>query len=196
LLSIDSFIFKMHSFKTFLTAGLLAGMTEALPKPAPTTAGDGEQLVIYWGAEGADPSLMDVCKDPSYDIVNLSFLSYFHKAGGFPEMHIGGLSGPSAAQKAAGATGLQDGSSLVPSILACQMAGKKVLLSLGGAKDYADSTFASDAEGVEFADLLWDLFGGAGGNGTNSTSIYSRAASHADLRPFGNVRMDGFDMGK
>jgi len=176
----------MHYLKTLLSAGLLASLASARPTAAPRTAGNGEKLVVYWGAQDDKTTLMDVCKDPSYDIVNLAFLSYFHKAGGFPKLSISSLAGPSRAQKAAGALDLQDGTTLIPAINACQMAGKKVLLSLGGAVDYADSTFKSDGDAVEFADTLWDLFGGSNGtiHGTPS----------APIRPFGTTRLDGFDL--
>lgn len=124
----------------------------------------------------------DVCNDSSYDIVNLAFLSYFFKDGGYPQINIGNLPGPSDAQQAAGATSLQDGSSLVPTIQNCQQNGKLVILSMGGAEGYADVTLQDDSQGEQIAQTVWDLFLG----GTNN----------ADLRPFGSVKLDGVDLGK
>lgn len=56
---------------------------------------------------------------------------------------------------------------------------KKVLLSLGGA--IATTAFSSDDQATQFATTLWDLFGA--GTGLD-----------ADLRPFGDVQIDGFDV--
>src|SRR5271168_4160226 len=58
----------------------------------------------------------------------------------------------------------------------CQAAGKKILLSLGGAS--GSYGFTSDSQAMSFADELWNLFGG----GSSST------------RPFGDTVIDGFDL--
>jgi chitinase len=142
-------------------------------------AADGMKLTIYWGAEDDSTTLADVCADSSYDIVNLAFLSYFFGGGGYPVLELSGLSGPSSAQQAAGATGLQDGTPLVSAINACQAAGKLVILSLGGAD--ADVTLDSDSQGQQVANTIWNLFLG----GTEDSS----------LRPFGSVNLDGIDIG-
>src|SRR5438477_3751667 len=60
-------------------------------------------------------------------------------------------------------------------IKTCQAAGKKILLSLGGAA--GSYGFTSDTQAQTFADTLWNLFGG----GTSST------------RPFDDAIVDGFD---
>lgn len=79
------------------------------------------------------------------------------------------------------ATGLLQCTQLAADIKKCQGLGKKVLLSLGGA--VASTQFATSSEATKVADMLWDLFGG----GTNQI---------LDLRPFGDVKLDGFDVGK
>jgi len=61
-------------------------------------------------------------------------------------------------------------------IQTCQAAGKKILLSLGGAA--GSYGFTSDSQAESFADELWNLFGG----GSSSA------------RPFGDVIIDGFDL--
>jgi hypothetical protein len=64
----------------------------------------------------------------------------------------------------------------------CQQTyGKKVLLSIGGSTSSLSFLSASDAS--DFANILWQLFGPPG-----SLDI--------QLRPFGNVSIDGFDVGK
>ncbi|PON28495.1 chitinase [Trichoderma gamsii] len=149
---------------------LLAALSSAQPS--------GPELAVYWGAEDDSTTLADVCADSSYGIVNLAFLDTFFAAGGFPQLSLSGLDGPSQAQQNAGATGLKDGSSLVDAIQQCQSAGKLVLLSLGGAG--ADVTLQSDSDGEKIADTLWNLFGG----GTDNS----------ELRPFGDIKLDGFDL--
>lgn len=170
----------MFFSKALATAGLLA--SAALAAPTVTKRAAGGKLVVYWGAEDDSTTLANVCADPSYDIVNLAFLSRFFAGGGYPELSLSTLGGPSAAQSAAGATNLQDGSSLVSAIKACQSAGKLVILSMGGAVDYSQVTLSSDAQGQQVADTVWNLF--LGGTATPT------------LRPFGSVKLDGVDLGE
>ena len=81
---------------------------------------------------------------------------------------------------AVGATGLQSCPTLASDIKTCQSMGKKVLLSLGGA--LATTAFSGgDDQASEFATTLWNLFGA--GTGVD-----------AGLRPFGDVKIDGFDI--
>jgi len=61
-------------------------------------------------------------------------------------------------------------------IQTCQAAGKKILLSLGGAA--GSYGFTSDSQAESFADQLWNLFGGGS----------------SDTRPFGDAIIDGFDL--
>ncbi|KAL6806427.1 glycoside hydrolase family 18 protein [Trichoderma sp. SZMC 28013] len=157
--------------------GLLASLSNALPAKRAIDAGNA-RLVIYWGAEDDSTTLSDVCSDDSYGIVNLAFLNRFFADGGWPEISMSGLDNTSDAQQSAGATGLKDGSGIVDAIKQCQSAGKLVILSLGGAD--ADVTLQSDSDGEKIADTLWNLFGGG--------------TENAELRPFGDVKLDGFDL--
>lgn len=166
---------------TLAALGLAATVAQALPSAPLVDRAAAGKLTVYWGAEDDSTTLQNVCDDSSYDIVNLAFLAYFHGAGGYPRIEISGLDGPSAAQQKAGATGLKDGSKLVPAIKSCQKNGKKVILSMGGANDYADVKLKNDADGEKIADQVWNLFLG----GTD----------HKELRPFGDVKLDGVDLG-
>lgn len=158
----------------------LRSFAHAVPATLPRAASDGARLTVYWGAEDDSTTLADVCADSSYDIVNLAFLSYFFAGGGYPELSLSTLDGPSKAQSAAGATDLQDGSSLVSAIEACQSAGKLVILSLGGAVGFADVTLDSDDQAQQIAETLWNLFLGGTADST--------------LRPFGSLKLDGLDI--
>lgn len=167
---------------TLMALGLAASVANALPSKMLDARAAGGKLTIYWGAEDDNLSLTDVCNDADYDIVNLAFLAYFHSDGGYPSISMSGLDGPSAAQKKAGATGLKDGTPLVSAIKTCQKNGKKVILSMGGANDYANVKLSNDADGEKIADQVWNLFLG----GTDKK----------ELRPFGDVKLDGVDLGK
>ena len=158
---------------------------------APSGNGGAPKLAAWWGqtAAAGTEGLDKVCADPAFDVVIISFLTEYFHAGGMPKLDLGPASGQcSSKQTAAGATGLVDGRNLVPSIKACQASGKKVMLSLGGALASGSqhsgtgsptSVFGSDGQGQEFAQTLWDLFLGG----------------QSPLRPFGDVKLDGIDIG-
>jgi chitinase len=175
----------MHSFQSLFYAGAVVSTALAYPSKYQRAENSTwmNKLSVYWGAEDDTTTLADVCSDDSYNIVNLAFVSYFNGAGGYPTLDLSTLDGPSQAQKDAGATSLQDGSSLVSAIESCQSSGKLVIMSLGGAVGDADVTLSGDSQATEIADTLWGLFGG----GTNETIT--------PLRPFGDVKLDGFDIG-
>jgi chitinase len=150
------------------------------PPPPPKSNGS-PKLAAWWGQSAASSahSLNEICNDDSFDIVMLSFLNNFFSGGGMPTLNLGPATGaPSAAQSAAGATGLFSGSSLIPAIQACQSSGKKVMLTLGGAAGYSQSAFTDDNQASEFAETLWNLF--LGGSSA--------------LRPFGSIKLDGIDV--
>ena len=161
--------------------------------PSGSTGGSSGQpkLAAWWGqtAAASTAGLDKVCADPAFDVVIIAFLTEYFHAGGMPKLDLGPASqAGSQKQTAAGATGLLDGSNLVPSIKACQASGKKVMLSLGGAlasgskhsgSGNPTSVFGSDGQGQEFAQTLWDLFLGG----------------QSPLRPFGDIKLDGIDIG-
>lgn len=166
-------------FNSLVTASLAASVTHARSlQPRDGSKG----LAVYWGANDYTVTLDEVCSDPSYSIVNLAFLSHFFSAGGYPTLFLSPLNNPSEAQRARGATDLRDGTSLIPALQKCRDSGKKVILALGGAPGYSNVHLANDDQGRQIANTLWNLFGG----GTED----------ADLRPFGDFKVDGFDIGK
>ena len=139
---------------------------------------------MYYGQSPAtaQTSLKDLCQNENVDIVVLAFLTEFFGDGGFPKLNFGAACGGQTPEmEAAGASGLLHCPDLASDISTCQRLGKKVLLSLGGS--IAVSAFASDSQASEFATTLWDLFGA--GTGVDP-----------GLRPFGSVKIDGFDVGK
>ena len=174
-----------------IAASSPAAVSSAAPSPSLSSSGSGSgstgsgaKLAAWWGqtAAASTYSLSQICADPSFDIVMLSFLNDFFTGGGMPTLNLGSASGkPSAAQIAAGATGLFDGSDgtdVLTAIQACQSSGKKVMLTLGGAEQYSQSSFASDDQAEGFAGTIWDLFLGG----------------ESELRPFGSVKLDGIDV--
>lgn len=161
-------------------------------------------LAVYYGQSPATSSvrLSTLCTNPSIDIIILAFVTSLSSpassSGGggtttattYPTINFGPYcaSGPSAAQSAAGATGLLDCTQdLAPEIRACQDADKKVFVSLGGASGASGMVLGSEEEAERAADVVWGLFGGRGGGGGGDLDA---------LRPFGDVVVDGFDDGE
>ena len=143
-------------------------------------------MAVYWGQGAKDSTvgLAKVCADPDFDIVNLAFLLDWKAAGGYPKIDFGsGCGGSTASQQTSGAAGLLQCPQMATSIQACQKSGKKVLLSIGGQAGTAQIDFASQSDAIAAADQVWNLFG----KGTGLDK---------GLRPFGDVVLDGFDIGK
>ena len=143
-----------------------------------------DNVAVYYGQSPATSqvTLAKLCADDSVNIVILAFLSEFFSAGGLPKIDFSAACGGQSAQmKSKGATGMLQCGQMATDIATCQSAGKKILLSLGGAT--AQTAFTDDSQATTFASTLWDLFGG--GTGLD-----------AGLRPFGKTTIDGFDVGK
>ncbi|KAM0797505.1 CHIT30 chitinase [Usnea florida] len=139
-------------------------------------------LAVYYGQSPAtiDYTLEQMCHDKNVDIVVLAFMTTFFGPGGQPVINFGPATGgdPTLGAKKINATGLLDCPFLAKNITICQNLGKKVLLSLGGATGVTN--FTNDAQATTFATTLWNLFGGG--------------MTDSDMRPFGNVTVDGFDV--
>lgn len=137
---------------------------------------------VYYGQtpQTANVTLDTICEDPSVDIVVLAFLNEYFGPGGYPVLNLGAACGSDATTEAQakGATGILNCFEIAGNITQCQNKGKKVMLSLGGAD--GTTVFASERQAVAFATTVWNLFGG----GTSEVG-----------RPFGNVKIDGFDIG-
>ena len=147
---------------------------------------DGAGIVVYWGQNGYggahpddmaswEPRLADVCAVPHYDVIVLAFMISFisDRNGGLPETNFSfHCETPIDAEHPF----LLRCEEIEADIAACHAAGKKVVLSMGGASGAYG--FTSDAEAETFADTVWDMF--LGGDGA--------------LRPFGDQSLDGVDL--
>ena len=168
----------------------------AIPSPAPGpsnpptgsggsfNAKSANNVAVYYGQSGAtgQVTLSQMCQDSNVDIVILAFVSDFFGAGGYPTLNLGAAcTGTNSAMSAKGATGLISCPTMAQQITSCQSQGKKVLVSLGGA--IGSSAFSGTQQADQFATKLWNLFGGGSGES-------------ADMRPFGDAKVDGFDLGK
>ena len=139
-------------------------------------------LAVYYGQSPATDkyTLEQMCQDQNVDIVVLAFLTTFYGPAGQPVINFGPATGgtPTRGAQKINATGLLDCPFLAKNITTCQSLGKKVMLSLGGATGVTN--FTSDAQATSFATNLWNLFGGG--------------MTDSDMRPFGSVKIDGFDV--
>ncbi|ORY93852.1 chitinase, partial [Syncephalastrum racemosum] len=133
---------------------------------------DTHSVVQYWGQNsgGGQQPLATYC-DESTDALIMSFVNNFN-IGSLPDLNLAssckGTDFPN--------TNLLDCPQVGSDIKACQAKGKKILLSLGGAT--GSYGFQSDSQGQQFAETLWNLFGGG----------------KSDTRPFGDAVVDGFDL--
>ena len=148
-------------------------------------------LAVYWGQNGWGAShndqstwekpLADTCAaHPEYDIVILSFATQLAHTRNQP-------SGQSFVPELNFANHCETPYStddpfllkcddLAAGVRACQAAGKKVLISIGGSTGSAG--FQSDDDGKMAATSVWNIF--LGGNGP--------------IRPFANATLDGVDL--
>jgi hypothetical protein len=168
-----------------------AQATAQVPKPptVPSTsgyvfdAGSDKNIAVYYGQTPATATstLLDQCSDEDIDIVILSFVIGKEYSGKYPQVNFGAACGGQTKAMISKASGLLQCLQLANHISQCQSTyGKKVLISIGGAT--AGVSFASESEAVNFGNTLWDIFGPTGN-------------VDADLRPFGDVVLDGFDIG-
>lgn len=160
------------------------GLT-ATPKPVPSQpAIKSKKIVVYYGQSPAtaNTTLAQVCDNKNVDMVILAFLTHFAGPGGYPTLNFGAACGGQTQQMlSAGAAGLLSCPLLASYITKCQGMGKKVLLSLGGG--VSDVALPDDKNAKTVAKQLWNLFGAGKGEDPG-------------LRPFGNVTLDGFDIGE
>lgn len=127
-------------------------------------------------------SLLAQCADPSIDIAILAFVvSNNYQGSSYPLVNYGAACGGQTAAMMASAPGLLSCPDLATMISTCHTQyGKKVMMSIGGSASGISFTAASQA--TDFANVLWKLFGPPG-------------LIDINLRPFGNVSIDGFDIG-
>jgi hypothetical protein len=144
-----------------------------------------ENVAVYFGQTDAtsSTSLAKQCADQNIDIVILAFVVSRNSSGGlYPGVNFGAACGGQTSLMEEEAPGLLTCPELATDINTCQVTyGKKVLLSVGGGGQ--SITFNTAADASAFGSILWDLFGPPGNVDIN-------------LRPFGDVSIDGFDIGK
>lgn len=156
----------------------------ATPTPVPSQPkSKSKELVVYYGQTPATAgtNLAQVCENENVDMVILAFLTKFSGPAGYPTINFAAACGGQTQQMlSAEAAGLLSCPVLASYIAKCQGMGKKVLLSLGGS--LSNVSLPDDENAKAVAKQLWNLFGA--GKGENP-----------GLRPFGNVTLDGFDIG-
>ncbi|UKZ64509.1 uncharacterized protein TrAtP1_005725 [Trichoderma atroviride] len=125
------------------------------------------------GSEGMTP-LSEYCKPKTgIDILVLSFLNSWGVSGDIPSGRFGNI-GCSIDQNGIPTA---ECSNLASQIKGCQSAGKKIIVSLGGAG--GSYTLTSQSQAEKIGQYLWDAYG-KGGN-------------PAVKRPFGDAVVDGWD---
>ncbi|KAG2709751.1 hypothetical protein I3760_05G255600 [Carya illinoinensis] len=102
-------------------------------------------IAIYWGQNGNEGTLSDICAMGRYLYVNIAFLNIFGN-GQTPEINFAGHCNPASN----GCTIVSDG------IRSCQKLGIKVMLSIGGGVGNYSFTSSKDAKKV--ARFLWKNF--------------------------------------
>lgn len=171
----------MSTVKTILSLALLAGVQV---NGAYNNACN-NNVVAYWGQNsfgavdsnqaGWQKPISYYCQDDSVDVFPIAFVNQFFGTGGLPALNLANTCNPTDNGTFPG-TGLANCQALATDISACQAKGKLLTLSLGGAGGAYG--FQNDAEGIAFANTVWDLF--LGGSSTT--------------RPFGSAVLDGVDL--
>lgn len=150
----------------------------------PTQNGNNLGLAIYWGQNdgpGVEPDLATVCTQPQfaqYNEVIISFVTaWVNTRNGNPNYPEMDLSNHCTTPYDANDPYLLKCDDLAAAIQECQQAGKKVLLSMGGAVGNYNG-FPDDANAQAIAQSTWDMFLGGNGN----------------VRPFDGAVLDGIDL--
>ncbi|KAG2119368.1 glycoside hydrolase family 18 protein [Suillus clintonianus] len=146
-----------------------------------------KNLAVYWGQNSYGAShpdytdhwqqrLAHYCKDSVIDTIHIAFLTEFYGEGDLPSINLSNTCNSGNSAEFPG-TQLLDCSFIASDIEECQVAGKIITLSIGGATG-GSVVFQNDIKATEYAQVIWDTFLG----GTSST------------RPFGTAVLDGIDM--
>lgn len=128
-------------------------------------ADGGGGIAVYWGQNSGEGDLSVACDTGKYAIVLLAFLNTFG-AGRTPAWNFAGHCDNGALKKC---------TELESEIKYCQGKGIKVLLSIGGAKDYSNYSLSSAEDAKSVANYLY----------TNFLS--------GQWGPLGSVTLDGID---
>ncbi|PGG96843.1 chitinase, partial [Blastomyces parvus] len=170
------------AFKTFLTAGMAASSLLASSAFA-FDANSKTNLAVYYGQGPYQQRLAHFCQQTSMDIIPIGFIHIFpdQGKGGYPGSNFGNQCSSDVYLNEDGVPTqlLKDCHQIAEDIPICQAAGKKILLSLGGATP--DYKLKNQRSARDFADFLWGAFGPKTVQWGNKP------------RPFGDVVVDGFD---
>ncbi|KAF7588551.1 hypothetical protein BBP40_005540 [Aspergillus hancockii] len=142
-------------------------------------------VAVYYGQGYNQERLSHFCQETSLDIINIGFVNIFPDQGPahWPGTNFGNQCDGLTYEVGGVKTDLLSGChQIMEDIPICQAAGKKVLLSLGGATP-DDQQILSTETAVGFADFLWASFG----------PVNDAWSAWNGPRPFGNVSVDGFD---
>ncbi|KAK5133432.1 hypothetical protein LTR08_007771 [Meristemomyces frigidus] len=164
-------------FNSLIAATVLASASAAF------NAAGSTNVITYWGQGANQQRLVETCKNPYIDVINLGFVDVFpdQGPGDWPGTNFGNACwGDVYENDGVNTTLLKTCPNLADDITTCQeLYGKKILLSIGGGSPntyYIDD----DASGKSFADFLWGAFGPS-------------SANSGQPRPFGDASVDGFD---
>ena len=160
--------------------------SSAFPPTATWDPTSNKNIAVYFGQapNTAGSSVQEQCEDPNISIVILAYITEWDlNNSGYPQLNLGSNCPNQTRDQMQQAPGLWDCDRLVPQITYCQSIGKKVLMSIGGNSSGGATQFDSVSQAESRANLMWNLFG-AGNLGPNGPN----------LRPFGNLALDGFDV--
>lgn len=157
---------------------LLKRQTTA-PTTLPFNPLSADNIAVYIGHTPGNynASLPALCADPNINIIILSFIRSFSGPNTLPTFDIA----PSCdSRRVANRTAPFACPGYAAQVANCQAGGKKVFVSIGGS--VSNTSFGTAQQASEAAVTVWNVF--LAGTGTPA------------LRPFGNVSLDGVDVGK
>jgi len=140
------------------TSGLQSLDTRATTCVAPG------RLNMYWGQHGVgdDTRLIHYCQTYKPDYVSVSFMHRSpENAGstGYPGTNFAGHCGTDVYSNGRRASLLGNCQQIAEDVNACKRLGVKVLLSIGGAKEYSNVGLSSTAKGEAWATFLYKAYG-------------------------------------
>ena len=157
------------------------------PPPGTAMLSGKSLLAVYWGQNGWgathndqttwEKPLADTCAaHPEYDVVILSFATQLAHTRNQPFVPETKFANHCSDSYDAQNLFLLKCDDIAAGVRACQAAGKRVLISIGGSTGSAG--FTNDSDGQMAAQSVWNIFLG----GTSS------------IRPFTNATLDGVDL--
>lgn len=180
-------MFIPEHLSIFIAISCCVGRSLAIFNPSAKT-----NVAVYWGQGAGQQRLSHFCAQQTIDIIPLAFMNVVPSHGnGYPGTNFGNQCGAGVFSGPGyngvvnhAADSLSSACPFISSdITLCQAAGKKVVLSLGGA--IGSYQLASAADGEYLADFLWGAYG-------------PQKSTWSGPRPFDGangqaVEIDGFD---